>query len=150
MLKQYVKECIIMVEIKVFYVHKWYIKWGGIRMSSELTCKRPAYTNNEIVDLFNKKLIATGDSLDKVAQKYGVDIKIIEYMKDRVCEYNYKMLKIVSDYLDIPYNDLVAFVEDDQDLCSLRADNTEAANELNDVLNYLFNEIINQERIARV
>ncbi|ELC8365436.1 hypothetical protein QTH99_14740 [Clostridium perfringens] len=119
-------------------------------MSSEFLSRRPAYTNSEIVKMFNEKFSRNMDSYDDLAEKYNVDEKIIKLMSDISCRYNYEMLKIASDYLEIPYKELVAVVEDDKENYSLRANSTEAANELNEILNYLFNEMINQERLATV
>ncbi|MGG7211312.1 hypothetical protein [Clostridium baratii] len=119
-------------------------------MCQEFSCKRPLYTNNEIVHMFKTKFEENEDEIEGVAKKYNVDGKIISLMMDRTCHYNYEMLKIASDYIGIDYNEMVSFIYDDDVSCSLRADSTEEANELNDILNYLFDEMINQERLALV
>ncbi|MDK0764048.1 hypothetical protein ACSXAB_08690 [Clostridium perfringens] len=119
-------------------------------MSNEFSSRRPAYTNSEIVSMFNKKFSENADSYTDLAKRYEVEEKTIKLMSDITCRYNYEMLKIASDYLEISYKDLVAIIEDDENNYSLRANSTEAAKELNEILNYLFNEMINQERIAMV
>ncbi|EJT6560045.1 hypothetical protein P5E85_12055 [Clostridium perfringens] len=112
--------------------------------------KRPLYTNNEIVSLFNNKKKEANDTTYDLAKRFDVNERTIELMQDRTCQYNFKMLKIASEYLAIPYKSLVSFIEDEEDFCSLRANSTEEAKELNDVLNYIFDEMINQERLALV
>lgn len=127
-------------------LNKLHSNRGGINMCS----KRPLYTNNEIVSLFNNKKKEANDTTYDLAKRFKIDEKTIELMQDRACQYNFKMLKIASEYLDIPYKSLVSFIEDDGDFCSLRANSTEEVKELNDVLSYIFDEMINQERLARV
>jgi hypothetical protein len=129
------------------HISKWYMKWRGIRMIDNFSKRRPAYTNNEIVNMLNSKLTEEKLDIKTLAERYEVDEPVIRFMTDKSCEYNYEMLKIASNFLQIKYEDLVAIIEDDNN-CSLRADNVESANELEDILNYLFNEMINQERLA--
>ena len=138
-----------MLKINVYkHIKDWHMRWGGFRMSNEFSSRRPAYTNSEIVSMFNKKFSENADSYTDLAKRYDTEEKTIKLMSDITCRYNYEMLKIASDYLEISYKDLVAIIEDDENNYSLRANSTEAAKELNEILNYLFNEMINQERIA--
>ena len=118
-------------------------------MSSNFAMKRPAYTNNEIVSMFVNKMERDAKTTEKLAEEYNVNKSVIDFMCDRHCQYNYQMLNIASDFLNIDYDNLVEIVEDDEN-CSLRADDTEAAIELEETLNYLFNEMINQRRLASV
>lgn len=133
-------------EIKV---HNLCFKIGGRSMCKEVLCRRPMYTNNEIVYMFKKKFEEKKDSIRNICDRYKVDARIVELMFDRSCHYNYKMLKIAADYTEVDYKELVGIIQDD-DNCSLRADSTEEVEELNCILNYLFDEMINQKRMSAV
>lgn len=128
-------------------IYKWYKKWGESKVCEELYNRRPAYQNNEISDLFSKKIEMTNDNIKNIARKYDVDESIIKFMCDKRCNYSYKMLKIASDYLHIPYEQLTEILVDDEKV-SLRAEKPTDTDELFGIINYMFSEMIRHKRMA--
>ena len=57
------------------------------------------------------------------------------------------MLEIASDYLEIPYDELTAILEDDEKI-SPRANTDEDTGELFGIINYMFNEMIKHKRLS--
>ena len=117
-------------------------------MYASLYNQRPAYTNNEIVNLFNSKIKMENLSEDLLAEKYNTTINTIHQMRNKKCRYSYQMLKIASNFLNIPYKELTAILIDDGNF-SLRADTENDTEEFFGFVNYLFNEIIKQERLSK-
>lgn len=128
-------------------IYKWYEKWGEFKVEEQLYNRRPAYQNNEIVSLFNKKINEKNDNTKTIAERYNVDEALIEFMLDKRCRYSYKMLKIASDYLDIKYEQLTDILEDDEKI-NPRANTSEDTGELFGIINYMFNEIIKHKRLS--
>lgn len=128
-------------------IYKWYEKWGEFKVEEQLYNRRPAYQNNEIVSLFNKKINEKNDNTKTIAERYNVDESLIEFMLDKRCRYSYKMLKIASDYLDIKYEQLTDILEDDEKI-NPRANTSEDTGELFGIINYMFNEIIKHKRLS--
>ena len=126
----------------------WKNIWGNKRMYASLYNQRPAYTNNEIVNLFNSKIKMENLSEDLLAEKYNTTINTIHQMRNKKCRYSYQMLKIASNFLNIPYKELTAILIDDGNF-SLRADTENDTEEFFGFVNYLFNEIIKQERLSK-
>lgn len=128
-------------------IHRWYKEWGEFKVQEQLYNRRPAYQNNEIVSLFSKKINENNEDIKVLAQKYDVEESIIEFMLDKRCRYSYKMLEIASDYLEIPYDELTAILEDDEKI-SPRANTDEDIGELFGIINYMFNEMIKHKRLS--
>lgn len=128
-------------------ISKWYKEWGEIKVQEQLYNRRPVYQNNEIVSLFSKKIIENNEDIKTIAERYNVEKSVIEFMLDKRCRYSYKMLKIASDYLDIPYEDLTGILEDDEKI-NPRANTSEDTGELFGIINYMFNEMIRHKRLS--
>ena len=94
--------------------------------------------------LDNKKKEANDTTYD-LAKRFDVNERTIELMQDRTCQYNFKMLKIASRVFSYTIiQSLVSFIEDEEDFCSLRAEILLKRSQkiLNDVLNYIFDEMM--------
>lgn len=116
-------------------------------MHEQLYNRRSAYQNNEIVNLFVNCMKENEDNIKSIATRYDVDKSIIEFMLDKRCHYSYKMLKIASDYLQIPYAELTAILEDEEKK-SPRTNTSEDTRELFGIINYMFNEMIKHQRMS--
>lgn len=127
---------------------KWIEVWGNRKMYETLYKQRPAYTNNEIVNLFNEKMKNESILEEELANRYDTEVDTIKYMRSTKCRYSYPMLKIASDFLEINYEDLTSILVDDEDF-SPRADTEEETGEFFGFLNYIFNEMIRQERLSK-
>lgn len=127
---------------------KWIQIWGKRKMYTTLYKQRPAYTNNEIVNLFNEKIEKEQITEEELAEKYNTDIQMIRYMRNKKCRYSYQMLKIAADFLEVSYEDLTSIVIDDEEF-SPRADTEEETGEFFGFLDYLFSEMIKQERLSK-
>lgn len=128
-------------------IESWYNEWGGIKVHEQLYNRRPAYQNSEIVSLFIKKIKENNDDIKSLAKRYDVEESIIKFMLDKRCHYSYKMLKIASDYLRIPYEELTNILEDDEKI-NPRANTSEDTGELFGIINYMFNEMIKHKRMS--
>ena len=116
-------------------------------MHEQLYNRRPAYQNSEIVSLFVNKIKENSDDIKSLAKRYDVEESIIKFMLDKRCHYSYKMLKITSDYLRIPYEELTNILEDDEKI-NPRANTSEDTGELFGIINYMFNEMIKHKRMS--
>lgn len=112
--------------------------------------ERPKYTSNEIVSLFKKKFYESNDNISSVAERYKVNEETINHMMNKKCQYSYKMLKIASDYLDITYDELTDILVDDEkvNLRSNTHENMRDSEELFNLINYMFNEMIKHKRMS--
>lgn len=63
-------------------------------------------------------------------------------MLDKKCRYSYNMLKIASDYLNIPYDELTDILTDEEINVS------KGNKEFNEIINYIFNEMIKHKRLV--
>ena len=121
----------------------------GIRSFVSINLKREGYeiieagTGAEAIEKINEN----NEDIKVLAQKYDVEESIIEFMLDKRCRYSYKMLEIASDYLEIPYDELTAILEDDEKI-SPRANTDEDTGELFGIINYMFNEMIKHKRLS--
>ena len=121
----------------------------GIRSFVSINLKREGY---EIIEAGTgaediEKINENNEDIKVLAQKYDVEESIIEFMLDKRCRYSYKMLEIASDYLEIPYDELTAILEDDEKI-SPRANTDEDTGELFGIINYMFNEMIKHKRLS--
>ena len=132
----------------MLYKISWSDVWRDKKMYTSLYQQRPAYTNNEIVNLFNNKIQEDNLSEEELAEEYGVDLATIKYMRDIKCRYSYQMLKIASSVLCIPYENLTSILIDEQGF-SPRASTEENAEEFFEFINYIFSEMIRQERLSK-
>ena len=128
-------------------IDSWYNEWGGTKVHEQLYNRRPAYQNSEIVSLFVNKIKENSDDIKSLAKRYDVEESIIKFMLDKRCHYSYKMLKITSDYLRIPYEELTNILEDDEKI-NPRANTSEDTGELFGIINYMFNEMIKHKRMS--
>lgn len=117
--------------------------------SQEVINKRAAYLNCEIVNEFSNKMQATNLSKKDIAYKYNLSEDDVEYMLDENNYYDIKMLKVASDFLNIPFSELTSILEDDGHV-SCRGNVDDETNELFDIINFLFDDMIKQERMANV
>jgi hypothetical protein len=128
-------------------ISEWYKEWGEIKVQEQLYNRRPAYQNNEIVSLFAKRISERNDDIITIAKRYDVEESLIQFMLDKRYRYSYKMLKIASNYLDIPYEELTGILEDEEKV-SLRANTSDDTGDLFGIMNYMFNEMIKHERLS--
>lgn len=124
------------------------VKWRRIKVIAELVNKRPAYTNNEIVKELRSKAHVNRHNAAQIAEFCNSDQDTIELMMSGNCKYSFKMLKVASLYLEIPYNELTKVLEDDVNF-SCRGCTDEDTNDLFDIINFMFNEMIKQQRLVQ-
>lgn len=130
-----------------FYKNKG-LEWRKIEVPAELVNKRPAYTNNEIVLELKKKSQINNHSAVELASFCDIDINTAELMLSGKCKYSFRMLKAASLYLNIPYNELTRVLEDDVNF-SCRGCTDDETEDLFDIINFMFNEMIKQQRLAQ-
>jgi len=125
-------------------------EWRGLYMfSQDVINKRAAYLNCEIVNEFSNKMKTTNLSKKDIANKYNLSKADVEYMLDENNYYDINMLKVASDFLNIPFSELTSILEDDGHV-SCRGNVDDETNELFDIINFLFDDMIKQERMANV
>lgn len=110
--------------------------------------ERPAYTSNEIVATLKATMKKQNHSAVDLANMYSTSRHVVEVMLDENTYYSYEMMEIASDYIKVPFEDLTKVLEDDNHI-SCRGEVDEETDELFDIINYVFDEIIRQERLAK-
>jgi hypothetical protein len=128
--------------------HKGNVDWRRIKVCAQLVNRRPAYTNNEIANLFKSKFLSEGKTFENISKEYMISSQTIQYMLTDKCHYSFEMLKFASKYLEIPYMELTQILEDDNKF-SCRTDKDENSDELFNIINFMFNEMIKQERLSK-
>ena len=115
--------------------------------------KRSAYSNNEIASFFKKKMEENKHSIKDIVKIYKpkyseIDNKTVEYMISGTVFYDLTMLEIASEYLEIPFNDLTNIIEDDIHISYRKSDDPDQKDFV-DLVNYLFSEMIRQDKLNR-
>jgi hypothetical protein len=109
---------------------------------------RPAYTDNEISRLFHEKRLKNKDTIAALAKQFCTSIGIISNIDNYKYDFSMNMIKIASEYLDIPVSDLTKILIDDKDNFSCRGCNNEKSKAVIDIVNILFNEMIMQKKLS--
>lgn len=123
-------------------------RWERMKVYAMNANLRPAYTDNEISKLFHEKRIKNGQKLDELADQFHVSINMINNIDNYKYDFSMDMIKIASDYLNIPVSDLTRIIEDDENSFSCRACKNEKTQAVIDIVNILFNEMIMQEKLS--
>jgi len=115
--------------------------------------KRSAYSDNEIAKLIRDKMEDNNHTAADLVDMYKIKYKdlneqIIQYMCSGTVTYNLDMYEIAADYLNISFEELTSIIEDTDEL-SYRKYSDETYNEFTEILNYLFSEMIRQEKLSQ-
>lgn len=115
--------------------------------------ERSAYSNSEIALLLKQRMLERSHNVDDLFSIYKIkyelkEKQIIEYMLSGNVNYNLNMIEIASDYLNIPFDELTEILVDDNEI-SFRHNCDNDCNEFIDLVNYLFSEMIRQEKFNK-
>ena len=121
-------------------------------MENNIYNKRVSYTDSEISKLIKLKMdkenITKQELLDKYSKVYSdLNIDTIDDMLIGNIIYDELMLDVASDYLNIPFDELVGVIEDDNEF-SCRTNSDEDISEFYDMVNILFGEMVNQIKLS--
>lgn len=121
---------------------------GDFEMYAQCSNIRPAYTDNEISLLFRQKRLSEHKELDEVAATIGREVSLIKYIDEGNCSFSSEMLEAAARYLGIPYEKLTAVTYDDNKF-SCRGHGNKEAEDLFDMVNILFHQMILQQKLSK-
>lgn len=121
---------------------------GDFKMYAQGANVRPAYTDNEISLMFREKRNKEHKELSEIAATLDKNIELVEFVDEGNCSLSSEMLEVASLYLDIPYEKLTAITYDESEF-SCRGQVSEEADDLFDMVNILFHQMILQQKLAK-
>ncbi len=121
--------------------------WDVIETTSS---ERPKYTRYELAKLVKNKRESLDLSILEVASQHDVEASFWESIENASRTFNVKIYKLIAEFLNMSKTELLAKEVDDMSSISFRAQN-ETQHEIKEAIeiaNFIFNEMVMQEKIA--
>ena len=110
---------------------------------------RPLYTSYELSKMVKDKRLACGVDEVTFSNQYEVPQNILSRIEEGTCSFSPVMYKACAKILDISTDDLLKVITDDMSSINYRTDDDSDEVEMTfDKANWLFNEIIMQDKIS--
>ncbi|AMN31378.1 hypothetical protein BFS06_11790 [Clostridium perfringens] len=107
--------------------------------------RRPLFTNDDIVSMMINKMEFNRHTFLDLMKIYNISEKYAKLFVDYESRYNFDMLKIASNYLNVELIELLAILEYEEKVDI----DKKTEYELNYALNYIFDTMIKQSVLSK-